>query len=245
MRGPMTPTACSSWTSAGTTPAFGVMLASGLPASMISAWCRHKLAARKQRPAVSCSTPALLLPLQSQCTLNNPRQLTSSPVCYRAAQQCDVGSSALQLSMHTIGLHGVCLSWARCRTEPGEHPAGGEGLWGTTQEVPSFLYAMRLPNGSVFLEETCLVAKPALPFATLKRRLHRRLNAMGITVSTIRHLKIGRLLRPMQPQHCHSACCWRCCQSANPGKHSAVCHSARAIGLAFAATCLKLVPMHP
>lgn len=91
----------------------------------------------------------------------------------------------MQLSMHTIGLHGVCLSWARCRTEPGEHPAGGEGLWGTTQEVPSFLYAMRLPNGSVFLEETCLVAKPALPFATLKRRLHRRLNAMGITVKKV------------------------------------------------------------
>lgn len=48
--------------------------------------------------------------------------------------------------------------------------------------MPSFLYAMQLPNGKVFLEETCLVAKPALPFATLKRRLHRRLNAMGIKV---------------------------------------------------------------
>ena len=34
----------------------------------------------------------------------------------------------------------------------------------------------------VFLEETCLVAKPALPFAVLKRRLERRLDAMGIKV---------------------------------------------------------------
>jgi lycopene epsilon-cyclase len=35
----------------------------------------------------------------------------------------------------------------------------------------------------VFLEETCLVAKPALPFAVLKRRLERRLQAMGIQVN--------------------------------------------------------------
>jgi lycopene epsilon-cyclase len=34
----------------------------------------------------------------------------------------------------------------------------------------------------VFLEETCLVAKPALPFAVLKRRLQRRLDAMGVRV---------------------------------------------------------------
>ena len=41
---------------------------------------------------------------------------------------------------------------------------------------------MPLQSGKVFLEETCLVAKPALPFATLKRRLHRRLSAMGLKV---------------------------------------------------------------
>jgi len=56
----------------------------------------------------------------------------------------------------------------------------GEGLWGTQREVPSFLYAMPVGPGRVFLEETCLVAKPPLPFATLKRRLHRRLDAMGL-----------------------------------------------------------------
>jgi lycopene epsilon-cyclase len=56
-------------------------------------------------------------------------------------------------------------------------------LWGTEAEVPSFLYAMPVDGGRrVFLEETCLVAKPALPFAVLKRRLERRLDAMGIKV---------------------------------------------------------------
>jgi hypothetical protein len=63
------------------------------------------------------------------------------------------------------------------------HPNAGEGLWGSESEVPSFLYAMPMDGGRrVFLEETCLVAKPALPFAVLKRRLQRRLAAAGITV---------------------------------------------------------------
>ena len=49
--------------------------------------------------------------------------------------------------------------------------------------MPSFLYAMPMEGGRrVFLEETCLVAKPALPFAVLKRRLQRRLAASGIKV---------------------------------------------------------------
>ena len=48
--------------------------------------------------------------------------------------------------------------------------------------MPSFLYAMPLGGNRVFLEETCLVARPALPFATLKRRLERRCRALGITV---------------------------------------------------------------
>ena len=68
----------------------------------------------------------------------------------------------------------------RGRLRRGEHPAAGAGLWGTQREVPSFLYAMPLGGARVFLEETCLVAKPALPFAVLKRRLHRRLAAMGL-----------------------------------------------------------------
>ncbi len=57
------------------------------------------------------------------------------------------------------------------RVQPGAHPNAGDGVWGTSGEVPSFLYAMPLGGNRVFLEETCLVAKPALPFAVLKRRL--------------------------------------------------------------------------
>ena len=71
----------------------------------------------------------------------------------------------------------------RCRLTADSHPAGGQGLWGSEAEVPSFLYAMPMQGGKrVFLEETCLVAKPALPFAVLKRRLERRLRASGIKV---------------------------------------------------------------
>lgn len=72
-----------------------------------------------------------------------------------------------------------------CRLKDHEHPAAGDGVWGSQQEVPSFLYAMPLQPGRVFLEETCLVTKPALPFAVLKRRLERRLKAMGIKVTIL------------------------------------------------------------
>ena len=62
------------------------------------------------------------------------------------------------------------------------HPNANEGLWGSSEEVPSFLYAMPLGGNRVFLEETCLVAKPALPFRVLKRRLERRMAAVGIKI---------------------------------------------------------------
>ena len=92
------------------------------------------------------------------------------------------------------------------RLTPDGHPAGGQGLWGSEGEAPSFLYAMPWddhkkgahaenagtptavgspltpPLRRVFLEETCLVARPPLPFSVLKRRLHRRLAAAGVTV---------------------------------------------------------------
>ena len=71
-------------------------------------------------------------------------------------------------------------------SQAGKHPAAGEGMWGSGSEAPSFIYAMPLGGKRVFLEETCLVAKPALPFAVLKRRLERRLKAVGIKV-----IKVG------------------------------------------------------
>src|SRR5689334_766466 len=72
---------------------------------------------------------------------------------------------------------------------------GQDGLWGTEGETPCFLYAMPLGGNRVFLAGTCLVARPALPFATLKRRLERRCRALGIQAS-----------RPV-PMRC---CCWVC-----------------------------------
>lgn len=67
----------------------------------------------------------------------------------------------------------------------GEHPNAGDGLWGTADEAPSFLYAMPLSDGKFFLEETCLVTKPALPFSVLQRRLERRLAALNIKVKKV------------------------------------------------------------
>ena len=37
--------------------------------------------------------------------------------------------------------------------------------------VPSFLYAMPFSKNRIFLEETSLVAKPAVPYQELQRRL--------------------------------------------------------------------------
>lgn len=71
------------------------------------------------------------------------------------------------------------------RQVDGEHPNGGKGMWETHNEVPSFLYAMPESNSRVFLEETCLVAKPALPFSILKRRLYRRCEALGIKINKV------------------------------------------------------------
>ena len=83
---------------------------------------------------------------------------------------------------HHTGLYPGTAS----RQVDGEHPNGGGGLWETGDEAPSFLYAMPESDGKrVFLEETCLVAKPALPFSVLKRRLYRRCEALGITIDKV------------------------------------------------------------
>ncbi|KAI8112904.1 hypothetical protein M9434_004224 [Picochlorum sp. BPE23] len=71
------------------------------------------------------------------------------------------------------------------RQVDGEHPNGGRGLWDTEKETPSFLYAMPESKTRVFLEETCLVTKPALPFSVLKRRLYRRCEALGIKIHKV------------------------------------------------------------
>ncbi|KAG2438618.1 hypothetical protein HXX76_005167 [Chlamydomonas incerta] len=99
---------------------------------------------------------------------------------YDAAYPGDL-MTFMDFRRHHTGLHdGTALKF-----EAGRHPNSGDGMWGSGEECPSFLYAMPLGGKRVFLEETCLVAKPALPFAVLKRRLTRRLKAMGISVTKI------------------------------------------------------------
>lgn len=44
----------------------------------------------------------------------------------------------------------------------------------------TFLYAMPLPGGRLFVEETSLVSRPPLPFALLAERLHARLEDLGV-----------------------------------------------------------------
>ena len=58
----------------------------------------------------------------------------------------------------------------------GDGPA--EGVW----RVPSFLYVLPVDEDTVFVEETCLVARVQVPFDELKRRLYRRLKRMGLPV---------------------------------------------------------------
>lgn len=49
-------------------------------------------------------------------------------------------------------------------------------------EPPSFLYAMPLPDGRWFAEETMLVSRPEFPLDALRTRLARRLDRMGVHV---------------------------------------------------------------
>ena len=59
-----------------------------------------------------------------------------------------------------------------------EDPENDLGVW----RVPSFLYVLPVDKDTVFIEETCLVARVQVPFDELKRRLYRRLSRMGLSV---------------------------------------------------------------
>ena len=54
-------------------------------------------------------------------------------------------------------------------------------------EPPTFLYAMDLGDGRFFVEETSLALAPAVPFETLRQRLHRRLVQRGTAVQQVEH----------------------------------------------------------
>ena len=64
-------------------------------------------------------------------------------------------------------------------------------------EPPTFLYAMDLGDGVFFVEETSLALTPAVPFPTLRERLHRRLAHHGVRVEEIQHEEF--CLFPMNP----------------------------------------------
>ena len=51
--------------------------------------------------------------------------------------------------------------------------------------LPTFLYAMPFSPTRVFLEETSLVARPAVGFPELRARLRKRLAHMGVVVTAI------------------------------------------------------------
>lgn len=51
--------------------------------------------------------------------------------------------------------------------------------------IPTFLYAFPLRDGSLFVEETALVARPALHTELLEGRLKHRLAAMGVAVRRV------------------------------------------------------------
>eukprot|EP00897_Mesotaenium_endlicherianum_P000328 jgi/Mesen1/10296/ME000079S09720 len=53
------------------------------------------------------------------------------------------------------------------------------------KDLPTFLYAMPITKKRVFFEETCLAARPAMPFSVLKERLQRRLAKLGLTYSVV------------------------------------------------------------
>lgn len=65
------------------------------------------------------------------------------------------------------------------------------------REPPTFLYAMDLGDGLFFVEETSLALAPAVPFETLRQRLHRRLALRGVTCKEVLHEEF--CLFPMNP----------------------------------------------
>ena len=54
--------------------------------------------------------------------------------------------------------------------------------WEGDDDPPSFLYAMPLPDGRWFAEETVLVSRPEASLDILRERLHRRLARMGVRI---------------------------------------------------------------
>ena len=76
-----------------------------------------------------------------------------------------------------------------------DHTGGSPEMRAANQRVPTFLYAMPFSPTEVFLEETSLVARPAVGFDELRERLERRLEHLEIKVKEIH--EVERCLIPM------------------------------------------------
>jgi flavin-dependent dehydrogenase len=66
-----------------------------------------------------------------------------------------------------------------------DHLEGLPELKAKNAKLPTFLYAMPFSPTRVFLEETSLVARPAVPFDDLKARLEARMKWLGIKVKRV------------------------------------------------------------
>ncbi|MEW5318362.1 MAG: hypothetical protein WDW38_009587 [Sanguina aurantia] len=66
-----------------------------------------------------------------------------------------------------------------------DHLTQGTDMQAANAATPTFLYAMPFTATKVFLEETSLVARPAVGFKELKERLEIRLKSMGIKVTRV------------------------------------------------------------
>ena len=53
------------------------------------------------------------------------------------------------------------------------------------RKLPTFLYVMPFSENRIFVEETSLVARPAISFDELKERLDRRLQHLGVKIKAL------------------------------------------------------------
>lgn len=85
-----------------------------------------------------------------------------------------------------------------------DHTKAIPTMFKANEKLPTFLYAMPFSKNRVFLEETSLVARPAIDFPELKERLEARLKWMGIKVTKVEEeeyclIPMGGVL-PKHPQ---------------------------------------------
>eukprot|EP01023_Acetabularia_acetabulum_P055148 TRINITY_DN6342_c0_g1_i1.p1 TRINITY_DN6342_c0_g1~~TRINITY_DN6342_c0_g1_i1.p1 ORF type:complete len:522 (-),score=84.63 TRINITY_DN6342_c0_g1_i1:2127-3692(-) len=66
-----------------------------------------------------------------------------------------------------------------------EHCQNDPKMKASNDALPTFLYVMPISDKKVFMEETSLVARPAVPFDQLKQRLYKRLDSLGVQVNGV------------------------------------------------------------